>query len=300
MYVGHTHEDIDAGFSRISETLKQSEAETLPELKAIIPDCHQLKGMYDIKSWLEPNINVICHHSKPLHFKFFVDSTLNSVKAAYKGSFDQPWISMDEPLLNGIPRGCPKFIYPNFDHINCDKMQKCVESWKILFSNEKVQSQWWHTFLSEIKVMQSNKKKLKVYSSADNIWLLSKIPKQPNIVETTESLEIIPEKLKLLLQRETDPPKVTTKKRKCRTELGKKKTKSNRNVKTISTTYQLVHIPYSVLEKIWYFVVLEALLNFIGHKSHLCGDKSFSKLWNRVLNKHIGKESKAKGFVSVK
>ena len=50
LYVGHTHEDIDAGISRMSETLKQSEAETLPELKAIIPDCHHLKGMYDIKS----------------------------------------------------------------------------------------------------------------------------------------------------------------------------------------------------------------------------------------------------------
>ena len=39
-------------------------------------------------------------------------------------------------------------------------------------------------------------------------------------------------------------------------------------------------------------------MNFTGHKSYLCGDTSFTKLFIRVLKKHIRKESKAKRFVS--
>ena len=118
-------------------------------------------------------------------------------------------------------------------------MLRCIENWKILFSNEKVQSR--HTFSNEIQEMHSKKNKLKRYSSDDNIWLLTKIPKQLNTVESTVFFDIIPEKLKLLLQGETDPPKVTTKKRKSRTESSKKKTKSNPGFKSILTAYQLVH-----------------------------------------------------------
>ncbi|VDI09707.1 Hypothetical predicted protein [Mytilus galloprovincialis] len=36
--VGHTHEDVDAAFSRIAETLRRNDAETMPRLKEMLPN----------------------------------------------------------------------------------------------------------------------------------------------------------------------------------------------------------------------------------------------------------------------
>ena len=70
LIVGHTHEDIDAGFSKIAETLRKTDAHTLVRLLHLLPNSEQTKGLYDIKKWMEPYINNIMHHSKPLHFQF--------------------------------------------------------------------------------------------------------------------------------------------------------------------------------------------------------------------------------------
>ena len=36
-----------------SEVLRQSEAETIPELEVLIPDSYQVKWLLTVKSWLE-------------------------------------------------------------------------------------------------------------------------------------------------------------------------------------------------------------------------------------------------------
>ena len=117
--MSHTHEDMDTGFRRTAETLRRSEAETLPELKAIIPDCYQIKALFDTKGWIESHLNTISQHSKVLHFKFFRDKDRN-LKFSYKGSYDQAWKMADVTVLTSIPHGKPKLILPHFDHTDCD------------------------------------------------------------------------------------------------------------------------------------------------------------------------------------
>lgn len=70
LHVGHTHEDIDASFSQLSMKLRNSDAETMPKLLSLLNNAKQLRGLLDIKSWIEPCLNNIKKHSKPLHFKF--------------------------------------------------------------------------------------------------------------------------------------------------------------------------------------------------------------------------------------
>ena len=70
LYVGHTHEDIDAQFSHLAGILKTNDAVTLPRLLALFPNAVQLRGLYNFKEWVEPYLNEIQHHSKPLHFLF--------------------------------------------------------------------------------------------------------------------------------------------------------------------------------------------------------------------------------------
>ena len=51
LYVGHTHEDIDAAFSKVAEKLRKQEAETLHGLMSLLPNAKQTSGLYDIKNW---------------------------------------------------------------------------------------------------------------------------------------------------------------------------------------------------------------------------------------------------------
>lgn len=73
MEQGHTHEDIDARFSRISVQLKRRHATTLPDLLHVISDSvadgklepEMLPCVFDIKSWIKPCLQDIHNHSFP-------------------------------------------------------------------------------------------------------------------------------------------------------------------------------------------------------------------------------------------
>ncbi|XP_053381351.1 uncharacterized protein LOC123565970 [Mercenaria mercenaria] len=67
LYVGHTHEDVDAAFSKISEKLRTTDAETLDDLIALLPKPEEILHMFDVKNWLAPHIADIEKHSEPLH-----------------------------------------------------------------------------------------------------------------------------------------------------------------------------------------------------------------------------------------
>ena len=78
--VGHTHEDIDQFFSRISEHLKKQNIQTMSKLVKLIPNAYTkqkltttvtlLNGIFDMKTWFEGHINTMSRHSVPHVFKF--------------------------------------------------------------------------------------------------------------------------------------------------------------------------------------------------------------------------------------
>ncbi|CAG2249918.1 unnamed protein product [Mytilus edulis] len=56
--VDHTHEEIDAAFSKISDKLRKNDAETLTGFMHLLPSCKINGGIYDIRGWLTPHITL--------------------------------------------------------------------------------------------------------------------------------------------------------------------------------------------------------------------------------------------------
>jgi len=93
LVVGHTHEDIDQFFSKISKKIKMSGCESLQGLYLCVallllcifaldlmkriqesckarPVCQILDGVWDFKDWMKPFLGKIENHSKYHAFKF--------------------------------------------------------------------------------------------------------------------------------------------------------------------------------------------------------------------------------------
>ena len=84
LMVGHTHEDIDALFSRFSEKLRKQAIFTFPHLMKIFNECVSMhpapfllqkvadfKGF--VKGCLHDGADSLVGHSKPLQFRFYLN-----------------------------------------------------------------------------------------------------------------------------------------------------------------------------------------------------------------------------------
>ena len=60
LYVGHTHEDVDAAFSKVADKLRKTDVEVLQDLIDVI-DGEVLDSIFDVKSWLAPEIKTSWH-----------------------------------------------------------------------------------------------------------------------------------------------------------------------------------------------------------------------------------------------
>jgi len=81
LMVGHTHEDVDAMFSKFSESMRTKDAYTLPQMMDIFCNCYSghpvpslVEEVPDFKSFLEGYIpdkgDALCGHKDPLQFRF--------------------------------------------------------------------------------------------------------------------------------------------------------------------------------------------------------------------------------------
>ena len=110
LYVGHTHEDIDQLFSQISRLMRRNEAQTLPDLQALLPHATEIFGMLDMKSWIEPHIHVVSGHTKPLHYRF-KEAGSGPPTIEYRGNSKQRWKKIDASFWKTNPSG------KNFEYI---------------------------------------------------------------------------------------------------------------------------------------------------------------------------------------
>ncbi|XP_074638569.1 uncharacterized protein LOC141897040 [Acropora palmata] len=69
LLAGHTHEDVDQMFSRISESLKKEDATTCKALRILInksyspyPSTVYVDNISDMKSWIQPYVSTFQHH----------------------------------------------------------------------------------------------------------------------------------------------------------------------------------------------------------------------------------------------
>jgi hypothetical protein len=187
--------------------LREKEAETLPELLHVIgPNCLQISGFYEIRDWLDPQLIKILNHSRPHHFKFV--NSGNVFKNYYKGNCNDAWIELASLFTDSLPKGQPKLIEPNFEHLDGNRLAKCIESWRILFSDYHEKYRWWKEFSERIKVLNSTKSKRMEYGRIDSLWILPKLPKQRgNLCARNEPLQL-PPALQTLLDEEAETPQV--------------------------------------------------------------------------------------------
>ncbi|KXJ22492.1 hypothetical protein AC249_AIPGENE2579 [Exaiptasia diaphana] len=164
LMVGHTHEDIDQMFSRISVTLRKSDAVTLEELKSIIrksyhptPMTSYVENHYDIKAWLYPYLAVFENHSQPHAFRFKLNEK-KEVEMSYKewsnkkgaGKF---WLPRAGPhiILRRTPPGKPALLRPDLKKCpSVEKIETSIDRLKVRMRSHQLH--WWTDFLEKEKV----------------------------------------------------------------------------------------------------------------------------------------------------
>ncbi|XP_053378700.1 uncharacterized protein LOC128548244 [Mercenaria mercenaria] len=223
LIVGHTHEDIDAAFSKISRSLKKKSAETLPDLLQCIPNVERVGEAYDVKSWLGENICDVKGTSEPLHYKFVASG--NNVKVFYKGLQHTFWKQLNGrgTFLRKVPSGNPKLLKPDYSKfdLNIEKLKKLVSSVEGLFS-DKEKFNWWADFIPNVKTYA-------LQNTPKREWI-NVLPKQPLFPKSRSSLSLLDPYLKKVLEKESAEPELTCEKATLKV-LKSKKRKLQKTVK---------------------------------------------------------------------
>ena len=149
--------------------------------------------IFDVKKWLEPNLNVAQHVTRPLHYRFVnVDGI---VIFFYKGLQHQPWTLHDGHFLQKVPEGVPEIVASDSSKIEIDFFLQNIDAIRLL-------------------LMQENYKKCKDFYETVMLnedaseFPLPLLPKQP--IETTipKGAGLVPE-VRELLEKENRLPFVS-------------------------------------------------------------------------------------------
>ena len=191
--VGHTHEDVDAGFSKISDKLKIMDAETIPELINVIKSvgskytAKPLDRMLNVKEFLTPYINKIDQISEPLHFKFV--SSSSGVNVFSKGTHNSEWKRHEVNILNRIPDGKPEILKMSTEKVSVINIKKVVDSVKNYFKG-LFSTLWWNNFFEKMNE--------KINDEFDIKWI-EDLPRQTD----TDDLPL-PDHIQKLVDKEQD------------------------------------------------------------------------------------------------
>ena len=199
LYVGHTHEDIDAAFSKISEKLRKNDAETIPDIINLVSGMEKINYIWDVKKWLSPEMNKTVGISEPLHFK--ISRHGKNIRVQFKGQQHTQWTVLGGrgSFLKRIPTKRPSIVKPNFDKIKEKKelLSKLIFNIKNLF-NDKNSFEWWVQFLDKIEKNQQPKDK----------FLMTQLPRQPNNKKMKRNMDGLDPITRTMLEKETSKPQV--------------------------------------------------------------------------------------------
>ncbi|KAL3679488.1 hypothetical protein R1sor_022444 [Riccia sorocarpa] len=116
LMVGHTHEDIDALFSKVSARTINKDVLTLPTLMAEIWESEAmhpvpllLEEVADYKSYVGGFLDKLEGHSQPIGFRFSMANNVPIYK--FQAKVDGPWMPEDGHSLWKKRNG--QFIFPN-------------------------------------------------------------------------------------------------------------------------------------------------------------------------------------------
>ena len=220
LFVGHTHEDIDAFFSKISETLRTTDVETFPQLLGVSPNSQRLNAMYDVRSWISPcMMGSIKGHTRPHHFKF-TRNNVGKVTVFTKGRQGSSWIALNSSFFKTnssgnvcLPKGIPKIEIVKFDKINPESLEKQLSlHWSALFSQKHDEVKWWKNYIKQLQKLKDNEECRVRYSRNYAKWLLPLLPKLRRDASSDEegsNIDYIPQAAKQIIDAEMDNPTVT-------------------------------------------------------------------------------------------
>lgn len=157
LMVGHTHEDVDQVFSRISQRLHVEEAHTLPDLHRVVghsytprPEVLHLASLWDLKSAFT-DMDKLKGISQPHIFKFVMKN--DRVTMSYK---DWP-VAHEKYREVDVTDICTSFsrrpvpVLPNPKiHPIVNKMTSDLEKWGHCGRLSENEVHWWETYIPSI------------------------------------------------------------------------------------------------------------------------------------------------------
>ena len=156
--VGHTHEDVDQLFSRVSAGLARQDAHTLPQLLDAIessvtptPACHHLQALHDYRGALIKAKGVVDGIMAPHHFKFeMVD---DKVIMAYKdwpcGNEEYRQVDITKHVIS-LDSVRPAAINGKIDD-QLSRMEQDLPKWADSGRLEDSEVVWWRTYIRSCK-----------------------------------------------------------------------------------------------------------------------------------------------------
>lgn len=204
--VGHTHEDVDAQFSKIASSLQTTGCDTLDDLMSLLPSSEFVDHMFNVKGWLDEHLNQVSKHTEPLHFKFVRRD--NKLYNYYKGKNKECWKEMENSFFKmdvtgeiSLPGGIPSLLNENIDKIDTDRLTNQIKSLSVMFEKDASAS-WWHSFIDE-------KLKKGFCNNRRPNWILKDLPKQMEAIsDPTDNEMSVPVELNQLMSKETTEPQV--------------------------------------------------------------------------------------------
>ncbi|KAH3817701.1 hypothetical protein DPMN_119256 [Dreissena polymorpha] len=194
LIVGHTHEDIDAKFNEVSRLLNTKDAEYFDDFVKVLKNAERITLLFDVKSWIDGELNKVDHVTQQLHFKFV--SVDGGVKVFYKGIQSQPWSALNWNFLNIAPSGKPGILKPNFSKIEIDKNVKQIEALKLIFKKQDSRQKWLQFYES----LNSNMERL---DSGE--FRLTLLPRQPIMQSFPPGQEMVPKEHELIEKENRQP-----------------------------------------------------------------------------------------------
>ncbi|KXJ23124.1 hypothetical protein AC249_AIPGENE10502 [Exaiptasia diaphana] len=168
LMVGHTHEDVDQLFSRISKRLSKNNACTVDELSSQIKESYNpevnvisLRHLFNITPWLEPLFNDFSGHSDPHQFKLEKGangevnfsykkwSTRKVWKTGEDGYF--PILKSDVDLSKLKPPGT---VQVSLEKVGIQKLSTDISKYKLRFSSQT--QNWWRSYIEDLTQRQAH------------------------------------------------------------------------------------------------------------------------------------------------
>ncbi|KAH3700169.1 hypothetical protein DPMN_075140 [Dreissena polymorpha] len=177
----------------ISRTLGSKDAEIFEDLLKILQSAERVTKIFDVKKWLQPNLNVAQHATQPLHYKFI--NVEGIVKFFYKGYQHQPWTPLVGHFLQKVPEGVPEIVAPDFSKIEIEIFFQNIDAIRLLLKQENYKK--WKDFYETLMVNEDASE-----------FPLPLLPKQPIETAIPKGAGLVPE-VRELLEKENRQPLVS-------------------------------------------------------------------------------------------